>query len=121
MVKLTVIIDAFEFRDDRKLEPPFNFPKRISGTISRVKSNMVEATIGAFLLLCPAISMLTYLLRTHKIYHLPNNQQQGCMDSLLVTGQGRRRYDDRSMWEPEWSKLTKGKQRTVANRHECVY
>ena len=50
-----------------------------------------------------------YLLSTHKIYHLPNNQQQSCMDSLLVTGRGRRCYDDRSMWDPEWSELIKGK------------
>jgi hypothetical protein len=33
------------------------------------------------------------------------------MDSLLVTGRGRRCYADRSMWEAEWSELTKGKGR----------
>jgi hypothetical protein len=30
------------------------------------------------------------------------------MNSLLVTGRGRRCYGDRSRWEPEWSELTKG-------------
>ena len=71
---------------------------------------MIEAMIGGR---TPALPdyFYVYQLRTHKIYHLPNNQQQGCMDSLLVTGRGRRFYDDRSMWEPEWSELTKGKGR----------
>lgn len=62
---------------------------------------MVEATIGVR---SPSFARLF-------LYHLPNNQQQGCMVSSLVTGRGRRCYDDRSMWEPEWSELTKTKGR----------
>jgi hypothetical protein len=83
---------------------------------------MVEPTIGGSPLHCLGYFHV-YLLRTHKISHLPNNRQQGCMDSLLVTGRGRRCcclllaapwFDDRSMWEPEWSDQRQG---TFATSH----
>lgn len=63
----------------------------------------------AFPLLCPGYFSVYHSV--HIKYHLPNNQQQGCTGSLLVTGRGRRCYDDRSMWEPEWSELAKGRGR----------
>ncbi len=84
------------------LNPLSNFPQRIGGTTPRVQEIKHGGNHDrrAFPLLCPGYSYI-YLLRTHKIYHLPNNQQQGCVDSLLVTGRGRRCYDDRSMSHDE--------------------
>lgn len=76
---------------------------------------MGEATIGRRSpCFARAISIFTYSVHITKIYHLLNDQQQGYMDSLLVMSRGRRCYDDRSMWEPEWSELPKGR---FANSH----
>jgi hypothetical protein len=47
---------------------------------------MVQATIGGSFCFAQAISMFTYSVLIRKLYHLPNKQQQDCMDSLLVTG-----------------------------------
>jgi hypothetical protein len=103
--------DAFEYRDDLKLNALVNFLKGISGTTSRVQELKDGGSHNrrAFPLLCPGYFPVYYSV--HIRSHLTNNQQQGCMDSLLATGRGRRCYDDRSMWEPEWSELTKGRGR----------
>jgi hypothetical protein len=103
--------DAFEYRDDPKLNPLVNFPKGISGTISLFQEIKDGGSHNrrAFLLLCLGYFSVYYPV--HIKYPLPNNQQQGCMDSLLVTGRSRKCYDVQSMWEPEWSELTKGRGR----------
>ena len=103
-------------QDTKEENPLVNFPKWISDTISRAQEikDGWNHNRRAFPLLCPGYSSAHYSVRIR--YHLPNNQQQGCMDSLLVTGRGRRCYKDRSMWKREWSELTEGKG-TFANSH----